>query len=108
MNVRFVQDHVIEAFMDDDVQSDEEILANALRTCQRDVYEASQKRRLHGLQKIVNNCEIERRVRNPDLFDRNGKFNAYPDQRELVHPSLNVVPVFGYSQSVPMTGAKYH
>lgn len=94
--------------MDDDVQSDEDILANALRTCQRDVYEATQKKRLHGWHKIVNNCEIERRVRNPDLFDRNGKFNAYPDQHEHVHPSLNVVHGFGHSQSVPMTGAKYY
>ena len=41
MNVRFVQDHVIEAFMDDDVASDEEILMNALRTCRRDVLEAA-------------------------------------------------------------------
>lgn len=79
MNVKFVQEHQIEAFMDDDVQSDEDILANALRTCRRDFGDAVQKLKVHGWQKVVNNVEVERRVRNPDLFDRNGKFNAYPD-----------------------------
>ncbi len=94
--------------MDDDVASDEEILNNALRTCRRDANDCVVKKNMHGWKKIVSNVEIERRVRNPDLFDRNGKFNAYPDQRQLVHPSLNVMPRFGYSQSVPMTGQKYH
>ncbi len=65
--------------MDDDVQSDEEILRNALNTCKRDFNDACWKLKLHGWNKIVNNCEIERRVKNPDFFDRNGKFNAYPD-----------------------------
>jgi hypothetical protein len=67
--------------MDDDVASDEEILNNALRTCRRDANDAVVKKNIHGWKKIVSNVEIERRVRNPDLFDRNGKFNAYPDQR---------------------------
>lgn len=83
--------------MDDDVASDEEILANALRTCRRDVFDAAQKKQVLGWNKIVNNVEIERRARNPDLFDRNGKFNAYPDQHNHYHPSLNCLPFYGYS-----------
>lgn len=65
--------------MDDDIQSDEEILKNAIFTSNRDLNDAYWKLRVHGIKKIVNNSEIERRIRNPDLFDRTGKFNAYPD-----------------------------
>ena len=36
---------------------------------------------------FLNNIEIERRVRNPDLFNRNGKFDAF--DLKTIHPSLN-------------------
>ena len=62
--------------MDDDVETDDEIYDNAMKMCSRDFINARNKVESLPLSQIVNNWDIDRRVRNPDDFDRNGKFKV--------------------------------
>ena len=70
----WVSDCQIEARMDDDVDTDEEIFNNASDACYGDYKEALNelKRCKFNWESIVANCYISRRVERPDLFDRNG------------------------------------
>ena len=73
--VDWVGDLQIEARMDDDVDTDEEIYSNAQDAIRGDYKEALNENRKNKFnwERIVENCEISRRVARPDLYDRNGK-----------------------------------
>ena len=84
--------------MDDDVETDEEVMENALKTCLNDCWETMHKLALNSWRKIVNNCEIMRRCQHPEDFNRNGKFVGSQEDQGL-HPSIRDLHFTGALQS---------
>lgn len=74
---RRFEDYITEMQKDDDVDTDEEVYDTALKACSRDFNEARLKLESLSLNTFVNNCEIKKRVSQPELYDRNGKFCAF-------------------------------
>ena len=75
--------------MDDDVDTDDEIMKNALTACRNDFQDTKYKLAQFGWRAIVNNMEINRRAKNPEDYDRNGKFIGYERKEPPVfHPSM--------------------
>merc|ERR1712151_248519 len=77
----WISDLQIEARMDDDVDTDEEIHRNAANAIRNDCKEALSdlKRYKYKWELFVHNCEIGQRVANPNYYDRNGKYQE-PEQ----------------------------
>ena len=61
---------------------------------------------MHGWNRIVNNVEIERRCRNPELFDRNGKFKDDLDNEQAFYPALSNLETRYYPNTIPQTNSK--
>ena len=59
--------------MDDDVDTDEEILSNAKATCKRDLISALLWCEQKGIEQVVHNFSIAYRIREPHNYDRNGR-----------------------------------
>ena len=97
----------IETRMDDDVETDDEIYDNARKACSRDFLDARNKVETSAIEQIVNNCEIERRVKNPDDYDRNGKFKLQAAHRNNIHPSMAALQLSGPFRSVQQSLGPY-
>jgi hypothetical protein len=80
----------IEARGDDDVETDEEIMDNAIKAVSRDFLDARHKVDTMPLNQFVNNTEMPRRVAHPEDYDRCGKFRARYQQVPKLHPSMQV------------------
>ena len=79
----------IEARIDDDVDTDEEIMESALKTCDKDFQYANFKLNLLGWNNVTNNCDISHRVSNPEYYNRAGKFEAFNlRENSAIHPSI--------------------
>ena len=76
LSQEWVQDNLVKVRQDDDVSTDEEVLDSALKACSRDYNETRQMIASIPQKQLINNFDVGKRVSFPDLFDRNGKFNA--------------------------------
>lgn len=76
---------------DDDVDTDEEVYEHALKACSRDFSEARHKLDSYRTDQFINNTGIRERVRQPEMFDRHGKFNAFEREDPQIHPSLTLL-----------------
>ena len=63
--------------MDDDVDTDDDVMESARHACARDFKDARHRVRRLGWNNITNNSDIRHRVSNPEYYDRTGKFVAY-------------------------------
>ena len=59
--------------MDDDVDTDDDIISSAKSTCRRDLTDAILRIDKEGIERIVHNIGIENRCKQPKLYDRNGQ-----------------------------------
>ena len=77
---QWILDHTVEARMDDDVDTDEEIYTNAQNSIRLDCKEAAHDIKKHkgNWEWFVNNCRIGERVARPDFHDRNGRYRSPP------------------------------
>ena len=86
--------HTVHGTADDDVETDEEVYRNAIRTCRRDIDDAVKVAKYEkDPQKYLNSFSITERVKRPWLFDRCGKYIGEPrNHTQTLHPSLNQLP----------------
>merc|ERR1712228_926827 len=79
---KWISDLQIEARMDDDVDTDDEIYRNAQNAIRNDCKETQSDLRKYkyNWSMFVNNCEIQSRVQRPGCYDRNGKYRE-PSKR---------------------------
>ena len=70
------------------MESDNEILRDGFRTCELDVKYTLKELDLLGFNRIVKNILIERRVKNPEMFDRSGMFCFSSRFGDRFHPSF--------------------
>ena len=54
--------------------TDDEIHDSAQEMIKKDLKEAQAKIKKNGLNKVIRNLNIEKRVKNPDTYDREGLF----------------------------------
>jgi len=73
------------------VDTDEDVYDHALKACSRDFNEARHKLQSYPKNTFINNFGIRKRVEQPEMFDRHGKFNAFEREDPLIHPSLTLL-----------------
>ena len=102
LSATFISERQIEARLDDDVDTDDDIMASANHTCKRDVEFARWKLHKQGWKNVVNNCDIRHRITHPQFYDRTGKFAAYGQNshEDHIYPSMNKIIVPKVSGSV--------
>ncbi len=67
--------NLIEASQDDDVDTDDEIMENALNSCYTDLYKSEKRITNHDgslMLSTLRNYSILNRTKRPDFYDRNG------------------------------------
>lgn len=70
-------DNLLDAYQDDDVDTDEDVLNSAMRSCESDLRKAENRiTRDDGSYSysIVRNIDIKMRTQRPDFYDRNGVY----------------------------------
>jgi hypothetical protein len=80
--------NLIEAGQDDDIDTDDEIMENALNSCYTDLYKAEKSiTHYNGTLMLsrLRNYSIFNRVSRPDYFDRNGIYRE-PKEEEFKRP----------------------
>ena len=72
LHATHVQRKTIETMIDDDKQSDDEILKHAKQVCKQDVHAAIESK------SFIKNRRLTERTTFPDKFDRTGRFCDKP------------------------------
>jgi len=78
--------------MDDDVNTDTEVMNGAKRTCKRDCVDVLSICEEKKAKDLANNSSIAQRVKYSDQFNRIGKFKG-AQVDTMIHPSLDKVAV---------------
>ena len=70
LDTKLISKHFVEASIDDDVASDDQVITNALNTCSKDIDEACAILNFGLKENMVLNLDIEERIKKPQLYDR--------------------------------------
>ncbi len=74
--------------MDDDADTDDEIIINAQKSVAKDLKDAMSELQKKSWKLVVNNIHIAERVKYPGQFNRIGKLN-HERLNSALHPSLD-------------------
>lgn len=85
---QLLADHLVDTCQDDDVETDEDTLISAIRSCESDLRKAEKRiMRDDGSYSysMVRNMDVKLRTQRPDYYDRNGMFR---DRSPIVSEKL--------------------
>ena len=63
LDKKLISRHFVEASLDDDVASDDQVMANAFKTCAKDVAEACEMLEFEPKEDVILNVDIEERIK---------------------------------------------